>query len=87
MATKEDKFIPLPPPPKEIDLVRGWKQVLKNKSTVHGEIFGVRAYTLHGNTALSQATGVRKKRTEAPVSDQKYLLEWGSIFDTERKYF
>ncbi len=46
-----------------------WK-FLKNKSTVHGEIFEVRAYMLQCNTASSQATAVSKTNESASAESK-----------------
>ena len=50
--------------------------IQKNKSTVHDEIFGGRAYTLQDNTAWSQATAGYKTLRNPKVTEKFFLMKW-----------
>jgi hypothetical protein len=49
--------------------------IQKNKSTVHDEIFGGRAYTLQNNCALSQATAGYKTLRNLTVTEKNFVMK------------
>jgi hypothetical protein len=49
--------------------------IQKNKSTVHDEIFGGRAYTLQNNRALSQATAGYKTAKNQTVTWKNFAMK------------